>query len=171
MNFARAERFGNRRANSVFQNVNQCRIRGHAWGCNADNNNSHAFQRVWRSDGSRVDDFACQGHGPLDFRWADAFARDVQRVVGPAQNIPCAILIVAHPVAVTPDTGKGGPVGFQISRLVLPDGRRQPQGGLGYNQFADLAQISLSPIRAQDLGAHPQRLRREPARRQSVQYR
>src|SRR5205085_9124409 len=86
-----------------------------------------AFHGVRYADRSRLGDDPARDRCGLELCQPDALARDVERVVAPAVQVPVAVRVDRRPVAVRPCAGEPLPVGLDESRaVVVADAARHP---------------------------------------------
>src|SRR4029079_12100556 len=75
----------------------------------------------------------------LDLRRTDPLARDLERVVGAAADVPVAVGVDHGPVAVDPDAGQAAPVGLDVALAILPEAAGHARLRSPDHQLADLA--------------------------------
>src|ERR1700732_3281259 len=70
--------------------------------------------------GRFLDTWKLRGRG-LDFGRAETFARDLERIVGTAEQEPMAVGVAKRPVAMHPDSLEAAPVRIEIALRILPE--------------------------------------------------
>ncbi len=91
----------------------------------------------------------------LELRRPDPLARDVERVVGAAVQVPVAVGVDGCPVAVRPHVRKPAPVGVEVALVVAPDPAGHPGPGPPADELADLAADGAA-FRVEDVHVHPE---------------
>src|SRR5688572_8670439 len=73
----------------------------------------------------------------LHLGWPQSFARDLDRIIRAAQNIPKPIVIDGRKITVHPDILPARPVGIEVSLFVLPEAARHPDPRRFDHQFTN----------------------------------
>lgn len=89
----------------------------------------------------------------LDFGGAEAFAGDLEGVIGAAEDVPLAVGVDAGEVAVDPEVGAAGEVGVEIALSVVPEAAGHADPGGAEDEFADLPDDGVAGV-VDDIGGH-----------------
>src|SRR5436190_354090 len=95
-----------------------------------------------------------------------AFARDLDRVVGAPEHVPEAILrIDVGPVSMDPDVLESAPVRLEVPLAISPEASRHPRPRVPYHQLAYLAADRLA-VGVEHIDGHPRHWAGERGRAQ-----
>src|SRR5262249_7512319 len=137
--FFGAQRLAQSRRDSLSQFFRKFCASGLAASQHAEGHQRIAFQVVGDADGRGFYDAFVPDQDGFDLGGAYALARDLQRVVAAAQNVPMAVGVNRRPIAVNPDVRKSRPVGLQITLVVFPETSRLSDPGFAGYQLSGTA--------------------------------
>src|SRR5579862_6820776 len=105
----------------------------------------------------RFGDLACCGQHPLQLRRTDALSRNLDGVVGAAEDVIETIVPPHREIAVHPDSGDRIPIAVEIALVSLPEALGETDGRMAEDELADFAVRHAVSGEVDDVSAGPER--------------